>query len=241
MANLPGQGFNPGENFDDELLATGTSHVFEIVDSSYEQSKHKAGSAYIKITFDGVKGMSSEGHRVWQNFTWENDNATAVRMGKRAFKALCEACGIMSVVTNTQVLHGRRVLCEVELEKGSGGFADKNQMVDYKPINGAAATGAPAIPQAPYQPPAAPQQYQAPQAPPQAAPPVYQAPVQPQAPPVEYAAPAQPQAAPVYQPPAQPAAPQAPVQAPQVTQPPAAPAYQPQAPAAPTGRPQWEQ
>ncbi len=211
MAQIPGN-FDTDEEIQDEALLPNGNYLFEIVDSEYCVSKHNSSSTYIKIVFDGIAGSPSDGCRIWQNFTHQNANPTAVRMGKKSFKKLCKAVGLGGKVSDTSQLHGRRVLGTTVIEKGSGGYADKNQFSDYLAANSAGSTGAPPPPSAPYQPPAA----APPVAPPVAAPAGYVHPASPPSvAPALSPAPA-PVAAPVYQ---QPAAPVAP--------PVAAPAYQP--------------
>jgi len=234
MAQLPGNGFDPSQPVDDDLLPDG-EYLFEIVDSAFKTSNNNSNATYIALTCDGKKGTRAEGMRIWQNFTYSNDNPGAVRMGQRSFKAICEAVGVYRKVRDTAILHGRIFLGSVCTEKGTGGYSDKNQFTAYAPANGAAATGAPPVPpQQQYQPPAAPVQQYAPPAPQQ----------EPQAPVQQYQAP------PVQQAPQQ-AYQDAPHQAPPAYQPPPAPAYQappvqqqqqaPQAQAAPADAPPWKQ
>lgn len=179
MAQLPGNGFDPSQTVDEPLLPDG-EYLFEIVDSAFKEGG-KQNSTYIALTCDGKKGTRAEGERIWQNFTYTNDNRAAVRMGQKSFKEICEAVGVTGPVRDTAVLHGRIFLGSVCTEKGTGGYSDKNQFTGYAPATGAAATGAPPVPPQQYAPPqqqqyAPPEVYQPAPAPQYQAPPVQQAP-----------------------------------------------------------------
>ena len=229
--------FNPDDQPDDPLLPDGW-YAFEISETEFCVSQNKASSTYIKVTLDGRENSPAAGMRIWQNFTYNNENATAVRLGRRAFAKLCKAAGCGSNVHDTAILHGRAVMGQVYTEKGTGGYEDKNQIKDFQSINGAGVTGAPPVPggqQAglPYQPPGPPQQqpqqaYQPP-APPQQQPPqqqpqqAYQPPAPPQQP---GHAPQQGYQQPPYQPPGPPQ--QQPPQQNYAPQQPAPPRYGPQ-------------
>jgi hypothetical protein len=238
MAQIPG-GYNADQEIPDDPTLPDGHYPFEIADSEY-CSGAKEGSFYIKLVFDGVKGSRSEGCRIWQNYTHQNNNPTAVRLGHKAFKELCDAVGLAGVVTDTSQLHGRRVMGEIYTEKGTGGYADKNQFSGYLSANSAGATGAPPPPAAPYVPPAA-APAQAPYVPPAATPAAATPAAQPG---TSYTHPASP-ATPAYAPPVGgiPAAPPAaappyqPPPAPGYQQPAAAPPQQPAPLAPPAGAP----
>lgn len=184
MAQLPGQGFDADQEIDDGLLPDG-HYLFEIVDSEYVERTKDDGTpySYIKLVFDQVDGDT----RIWQNFTYTNPNPTAVRIGRRDFKAVCKACGLSGMVGDTSILHGRRFTGEVYTEKGEQGYADKNQINKFSSPQSAQASGAPAPPaqqqtQQSWTPPAQQQQQPAPQQQPAQQQPAQQQPAQQPAP-----------------------------------------------------------
>lgn len=136
MANLGGN-FDatqvaPSEGFD--VLPAG-DYLAAIAKSEKRDAKAGNGGAYINLEFEVMDGPA-RGRRFWTMLNLWNANAIAVEIAQRELSAICHACGKLRV-SDTEELHGIPMLVRLKI-KSDKQYGDKNEVVSFKPANGAA-------------------------------------------------------------------------------------------------------
>ena len=121
-------GFDPAE-----FEQTGNAGNFEIMpEGEYtlkaieaEQKDTKKGDgAYLAVTFEVIKGDHT-GRRVWQNFNVHNPSEKAQQIGREQVSAWSRAAGKPNAQDSDELLE-RSFQAKLGVEKGTGGYADKN-------------------------------------------------------------------------------------------------------------------
>ena len=103
----------------------------------------KAGNGkYLSVTFEVVKGQYT-GRKVWQNFNIVNPNEKAERIGREQVSGWARAAGKPNANDSDQLLE-RPFNCILDIEKGTGGYSDKNIITSFVTGDAPAKTSAPA-------------------------------------------------------------------------------------------------
>jgi len=108
-----------------------------------EMKNTKAGDGkYLAVTFEVVKGEHA-GRKVWQNFNIFNPNDKAEKIGREQVAGWARACGKPNA-SDSDTLLERSFQCVLKVEKGSGGYSDKNQIKSFLTSGNDAGTEKPA-------------------------------------------------------------------------------------------------
>lgn len=123
MANF---GFDTAEyessGGDYEVMPKG-EYTLKATDCEMKKTKNGDG-AYLAVTFEVVKG-SFAGRKVWQNFNIHNPSDKAQKIGREQVAGWARACGKPNANDSDQLLE-RQFNCRLDIEKGTGGYSDKN-------------------------------------------------------------------------------------------------------------------
>jgi hypothetical protein len=117
------------------------------------EKETSTGGEMISVKFE-VVGGPHDGRWIWQNFNTVNRNPKAQEIGRRQLVQWADAAGKPGA-DDTDKLLERPFRASVGLEKGTGGYADRNVVKAF--LGGSeAAPAKPAAPAAPSKPAAAP-------------------------------------------------------------------------------------
>lgn len=106
-----------------------------------EMKNTKAGNGkYLSVTFEVVKGQYA-GRKVWQNFNVLNPNEKAEKIGREQVSGWARASGKPNATDSDQLLD-RPFNCVLDIEKGTGGYSDKNIIKSF--VTGESKSSAPA-------------------------------------------------------------------------------------------------
>ena len=155
---------------------------YAVLISGSEWKPAKNGGQYLALTLQVLEGAHA-GRFLWHNLNLNHSNAKASENAQRELSAICRAAGKFQI-NDSEELHNIPLIVKVAYvppkDDGNGGqWPEKNQIKQWRPMNGAAAQ--PALIQAPAAkapprpatpPSAAPSVPKAPPAPPKAPPPV---------------------------------------------------------------------
>ena len=89
----------------------------------------KSGGEMIAATFE-IVGGEFNGRKVWNNFNIHNNSETAQRIGREQVAAWAKAAGKPNA-SSFDELFDRKFMAQIDIEKGTGGYADKNRIVGY--------------------------------------------------------------------------------------------------------------
>ena len=91
-----------------------------------EEKATSTGGTMIKVKFEVVKGEHA-GRWVWQNFNIVNKSEAAQRIGRQQLVAWATAVGKPDA-DDTDKLLDKSFLCTLGVSKGTGGYADSNEI-----------------------------------------------------------------------------------------------------------------
>jgi hypothetical protein len=137
-----------------------------ITESEIKPTKSGNGG-YVRLVLSVLDG-DFEGRQLFDNLNLWNENKQAVDIAFSTLSAICRAVGV-TVVKDTQQLHGLPMQVKVAIEPPKDGYAAQNRVKGYKAIEVAAPGTGPAWAPTGVTPP--PPAWTPPVAPPQAAPP----------------------------------------------------------------------
>ena len=170
MAYLGSFDANTVEPADFSALPAGD---YSVLISSSEWKPAKSGGQYLALTLQVLEGAHA-GRFLWHNLNLNHSNAQASEIAQRELSAICRAVGRMTIEDSEQ-LHDIPMIVKVAYIPPKDQWPEKNQIKQWRPMNGVtaapASTPAPAAkaPPRPATPPsAAPSVPKAPPAPPKA-------------------------------------------------------------------------
>ena len=175
MAYLGSFDANTVEPADFSALPAGD---YSVLISSSEWKPAKSGGQYLSLTLQVLEGPH-QGRFLWHNLNLSHPTAQAAEIAQRELSAICRAVGRFQI-NDSEELHNIPLIVKVAYvppkDDGKGGqWPEKNQIKQWRPMNGVtaapASTPAPAAkaPPRPATPPsAAPSVPKAPPAPPKA-------------------------------------------------------------------------
>jgi hypothetical protein len=119
-----------------ELLPAGT-YVGQVVESEIIDLKSGNGSA-LKLTIE-ILQEGYRGRKVWARLNVKHNNPVAEKIAQEQLRELCDAIGIVRM-TDTVELHNKPVAVRLKIRKDdTGQYEDQNEVVGFKPANGATA------------------------------------------------------------------------------------------------------
>jgi hypothetical protein len=100
-------------------------YILKALDAEEKDTSSGTGTL-IKVKFEVVKGEFS-GRWIWQNFNITNPSEKAQRIGRQQMVAWAAACGKPDA-DDTDKLLDKPFSALVNIEKGTGGYADSNRI-----------------------------------------------------------------------------------------------------------------
>jgi len=113
-------------------------YIVVIVGSEMKTTKDMTGS-YLQLELDIQEGQFT-GRKIIDRLNLNNSNQTAVEIAQRTLSQICHAVNVLSV-TDSEQLHGRRMVADVRVEAGRGQYGDSNRVFAYFPVDGSAPAG----------------------------------------------------------------------------------------------------
>lgn len=101
----------------------------------------KGDGQYLAVTFEVVKPSNYTGRKVWQNFNVSNPNEKAEKIGREQIAGWARAAGKPNARDSDELIE-RNFPCKLDIEKGSGGYSDRNKIASF--LTNEAKTSAPA-------------------------------------------------------------------------------------------------
>ena len=133
----------PDEGRDFTLIPVGTKCLMMITGSDVKDTKGGGSMASFEATI--IEGPF-EKRKVWPNFTLRNSNPEAEKIGRSQLSALCRAVGHVGPLNDTTDLHDKPFIGTIGIEKGTGGYQDKNKITKFSSVNGESASTATTAP-----------------------------------------------------------------------------------------------
>lgn len=85
---------------------------------------------YIAAVFEVVKPSEYQGRKVFNNFNIFNPSEKAERIGREQVAGWARACGRPNAKDSDELLE-RPFSCRLDIEKGTGGYSDKNRIAAF--------------------------------------------------------------------------------------------------------------
>lgn len=118
--------YDPSDR-DFEVMPKG-EYTLKGVEAEDKETKNGDGT-YIAATFEVVKGEYA-GRKIWQNFNVTNPNEKAEKIGREQITGWARACGKPNAQDTDELLE-RPFQCKLGIEKGTGGYSDKNKIDSF--------------------------------------------------------------------------------------------------------------
>lgn len=128
---------NEGPSY--ELLPEGE---YTLVGLEAEEKETSTGGEMIAAKFE-VVGSKGNGRWIWMNFNIVNKNETAQRIGRQQLVGWATACGKPDA-DDTDKLLGKKFNAIIGIEKGTGGYKDRNDIKQFLFSTGDASASTPA-------------------------------------------------------------------------------------------------
>ncbi len=116
------------ERGDFEVMPKG-DYVLKATENELKETKSGDGE-YLAVTFEVVKPGQFAGRKVWQNFNISNPSEKAQKIGREQVAGWARAAGKPNVRDSDELLD-RPFACKLDIEKGTGGYSDKNRIVGF--------------------------------------------------------------------------------------------------------------
>lgn len=136
MAQLP-QAFNPS---DPKQTAVGDFTPLPVADytaqvraSEMTAVKDNPEHAYLKVEWEILAGEYA-GSILITRLNLQNSNPVAVKIAQQHMKSMCDAMGIVGVVSDSAVMHGKPIIISVTHTKPSSQYGIGNDIGKYSPI-----------------------------------------------------------------------------------------------------------
>lgn len=113
-------------------------YIVVIVSSEMRTTKDATGS-YLQLELEIQEGQFAH-RKVVERLNLNNSNEQAVQIAQRALSQICHAVNVLSV-SDSEQLHGRRMIADVRVEAGRGQYGDSNRVFAYYPIDGSMPVG----------------------------------------------------------------------------------------------------
>lgn len=90
----------------------------------------KGDGQYLAVTFEVVKPSHYNGRKVWQNFNVNNPSDKAEKIGREQIAGWARAAGKPNARDSDELIE-RVFQCKLDIEKGTGGFSDRNKISSF--------------------------------------------------------------------------------------------------------------
>jgi hypothetical protein len=116
-----------------------------MMDESDVKPTKAEGGMYLECRFNIIDGQFA-GRKLFARFNIRNANPMAQEIGYKQLSAVCHAVGMVGMVADSQMLHGKPLKVKVKVRKADGDYEASNDITAYKNINEPTGTtaGAPA-------------------------------------------------------------------------------------------------
>ena len=108
-------------------------YTLQVIKSALNPTKDARGEK-IDVTLEVMDGDYA-GRKIFDLFNYVNKSPDAERIGKARLGELCAAIGIEEL-ENTEQMHGIPFRGHISIEKGTGGYNDKNRLRRSFPLEG---------------------------------------------------------------------------------------------------------
>ena len=116
------------ERGDFEVIPKGTEVTMKCVEAELKETSAKNGH-YLACTFEITKGEYAN-RKVWQNFNISNPSEKAEKIGREQVAGWARACGKPNAKDSDELLD-RPFQCKLDIEKGTGGYSDRNKIGSF--------------------------------------------------------------------------------------------------------------
>ena len=113
-----------------EPVPSGLYNVM-IVESDMKPTKAGDGQ-YLELVLQIIDGQY-KGRKLWDRLNLFSKNQTAVQIAQSTLSAICHAVNVIQV-QDSQQLHDKPLLAKVVFMPAKDGFAEKNEVKGYKPL-----------------------------------------------------------------------------------------------------------
>ena len=122
------------------------SGLYTVMIVESEMKPTKAGDGqYLELVLQIVDG-DFKGRKIWDRLNLFSKNQTAVQIAQSTLSAICHAVNVIQV-QDSQQLHDKPLLAKVVFMPAKDGFAEKNEVKGYKPLQTAVTPQTQAQPQ----------------------------------------------------------------------------------------------
>jgi hypothetical protein len=94
------------------------------------KSTKDGNGKYLATTFEVVSPSEFAGRKVWQNFNIFNSSEKAEKIGREQVAGWAKACGRPNAKDSDELLE-RAFSCKLDIEKGAGGYSDRNKIGSF--------------------------------------------------------------------------------------------------------------
>ena len=118
------------EVVDDDFSPLPPGNYPVIVESS-EFKETRAGNGKFLLLQLMVMDGKGKNRKLFDRLNLENPNPQAVEIAKKQLASLCRAMGKQKIADSSE-LHNNPVVARVEIQKGSDGYEDSNEVKGYQ-------------------------------------------------------------------------------------------------------------
>lgn len=109
------------------------SGLYTVMITESEMKATKAGDGqYLELVLQIVDG-DFKGRKIWDRLNLFSRNQTAVQIAQSTLSAICHAVNVIQV-QDSQQLHDKPLVAKVVFMPSKDGFAEKNEVKGYKPL-----------------------------------------------------------------------------------------------------------
>ncbi len=103
-------------------------------DESELKPTSSGDGAYIKFRFNVLDGKYT-GRKLFVNLNVKNANAQAQEIAYRDLAAICHAVGLVGMVPDTEMIHGRPLKVRVKIRPATDKYEAQNDITAYRNVN----------------------------------------------------------------------------------------------------------
>ena len=131
MPKLP-NAFNPNEKEDMGTFAPLPvgEYAVEVNKTEYKQNSAETGH-FLRIVFTVVEG-EHKGRLLFSNLNLDNPNSDTVDRAERELATIAKACGVNTVIEDSDILHGKELIVDVIIKKATPNFPASNSIRNYQ-------------------------------------------------------------------------------------------------------------
>lgn len=111
-----------------------------MIDESDVKPTKTGGGLYLECRFSVIDGQYA-GRKLFSRFNIKNDSPVAQEIGYKQLSAVCHAVGLIGMVQDSQMLHGKPMKVKVKVRPAKDDYEASNDITAYKNINEKVDTG----------------------------------------------------------------------------------------------------